>query len=209
MRRLWEIVTWPASAAAIAIGRLPAATGRAAGQQALVVRDNIRHRRAIEERPSRRDRPANAKSSSPTPISCPGAAFAGPLRCRTSRRADHGIFQGKVEYRLQHFATQALTALLEAGIRVFEYRRSFLHAKVAVIDGQWATVGSSNIDPSACCSPRKPMSSSVTATWRPLHTSLHQVLAADTAELRRRNGDACTGIPACCAGPVISWCAWR
>jgi len=30
---------------------------------------------------------------------------------------------------------------------LFEYRKSFLHAKVAVIDGHWATVGSSNIDP--------------------------------------------------------------
>jgi phosphatidylserine/phosphatidylglycerophosphate/cardiolipin synthase-like enzyme len=32
-------------------------------------------------------------------------------------------------------------------MRIFEYHRSFLHAKVAVIDDHWATVGSSNIDP--------------------------------------------------------------
>jgi cardiolipin synthase len=32
-------------------------------------------------------------------------------------------------------------------VRIFEYRRSFLHAKVAVADEAWATVGSSNIDP--------------------------------------------------------------
>jgi len=30
---------------------------------------------------------------------------------------------------------------------VFEYTPAFLHAKVAVVDGRWATVGSSNIDP--------------------------------------------------------------
>jgi cardiolipin synthase len=30
---------------------------------------------------------------------------------------------------------------------IAEYHRSFLHAKVAVIDDRWATVGSSNIDP--------------------------------------------------------------
>ena len=29
---------------------------------------------------------------------------------------------------------------------MFEYHRSHLHAKVAVVDGRWATVGSSNID---------------------------------------------------------------
>ena len=32
-------------------------------------------------------------------------------------------------------------------MRIFEYHRSHLHAKVAVVDGYWATVGSSNIDP--------------------------------------------------------------
>ena len=37
--------------------------------------------------------------------------------------------------------------LLDAGVEIYEYQRSFLHAKVAVIDGSWATVGSSNIDP--------------------------------------------------------------
>jgi cardiolipin synthase len=58
------------------------------------------------------------------------------------------VLQGRVEYRLLHYATQALYGkLLGAGIRIFEYQRSFLHAKVAVIDRHWATVGSSNIDP--------------------------------------------------------------
>jgi cardiolipin synthase len=32
-------------------------------------------------------------------------------------------------------------------VRIFEYHRSHLHAKVAVVDEHWATVGSSNIDP--------------------------------------------------------------
>ena len=32
-------------------------------------------------------------------------------------------------------------------MRILEYAPSFLHAKVAVIDGDWATVGSSNLDP--------------------------------------------------------------
>lgn len=37
--------------------------------------------------------------------------------------------------------------LLNAGIEIHEYSPSFLHSKVAVIDGHWATVGSSNLDP--------------------------------------------------------------
>ena len=57
------------------------------------------------------------------------------------------LLQGRIEYTLPHLATQALyPPLLAAGIEIVEYHRSFLHAKVAVID-DWATVGSSNIDP--------------------------------------------------------------
>jgi cardiolipin synthase len=36
--------------------------------------------------------------------------------------------------------------LLESGIRVFEWNGSMLHAKTAVADGQWARVGSSNLN---------------------------------------------------------------
>jgi phosphatidylserine/phosphatidylglycerophosphate/cardiolipin synthase-like enzyme len=36
--------------------------------------------------------------------------------------------------------------LLAAGVKVVEYRKTQLHAKVAVIDDDWATVGSSNVD---------------------------------------------------------------
>ena len=37
-------------------------------------------------------------------------------------------------------------ALLRAGVRVFERHDTLLHAKTCVIDGVWATVGSSNLD---------------------------------------------------------------
>jgi cardiolipin synthase len=36
--------------------------------------------------------------------------------------------------------------LLEAGAKVYEYAGPMLHAKTAVIDGVWSTVGSSNLD---------------------------------------------------------------
>jgi cardiolipin synthase len=36
--------------------------------------------------------------------------------------------------------------LLKAGVKVYEFRAAMLHAKTAVIDGVWATVGSSNMD---------------------------------------------------------------
>ena len=37
--------------------------------------------------------------------------------------------------------------LLAAGVEIHEYTAGFLHAKVAVVDQLWATVGSSNLDP--------------------------------------------------------------
>jgi cardiolipin synthase len=40
-------------------------------------------------------------------------------------------------------------ALLEAGIRVFEWNGSMLHAKTAVADGRWARVGSTNLNPAS------------------------------------------------------------
>jgi cardiolipin synthase len=46
-----------------------------------------------------------------------------------------------------HAARPVYEALLAAGVEIYEYSASFLHAKVAVIDGHWATVGSSNLDP--------------------------------------------------------------
>lgn len=38
------------------------------------------------------------------------------------------------------------SGLLKAGVRVFEYNHTHLHAKTALIDDQWSTVGSSNLD---------------------------------------------------------------
>jgi cardiolipin synthase A/B len=58
------------------------------------------------------------------------------------------LLQGKVEYVLQHYASRALYgSFLDAGIEIHEYHKSYLHAKVAVVDCCWSTVGSSNIDP--------------------------------------------------------------
>jgi cardiolipin synthase len=58
------------------------------------------------------------------------------------------LLQGRVEYAIQHYAQRFLFgSLLAAGVEIHEYHPAYLHAKVGVIDGRWATVGSSNIDP--------------------------------------------------------------
>jgi cardiolipin synthase len=39
-----------------------------------------------------------------------------------------------------------LGRLLQAGLEVYEYGPAMLHAKTMVVDGRWATVGSTNLD---------------------------------------------------------------
>jgi cardiolipin synthase len=47
---------------------------------------------------------------------------------------------------LQPFSRAGYRPLLEAGIRVFEWNGTMLHAKTAVADGRWARVGSTNLN---------------------------------------------------------------
>jgi cardiolipin synthase A/B len=45
------------------------------------------------------------------------------------------------------YATRSIyEILLASGVRVFEWEGRVLHAKTAVVDASWATVGSSNLD---------------------------------------------------------------
>ena len=43
-------------------------------------------------------------------------------------------------------ARSGLRPLLDAGVRVFEWNGSMMHAKTAVVDGRWARVGSTNLN---------------------------------------------------------------
>ena len=116
---------------------------------AFLVRDNLRHRRDIENVYLRAIGSAKSELLLANAYFLPGRHFRRALLAAAARGVRVTILlQGRVEYLLLDYATRALYgSLLGAGVRIFEYRRSFLHAKVAVVDGTWATVGSSNIDP--------------------------------------------------------------
>lgn len=47
---------------------------------------------------------------------------------------------------VRHAGHVSFAELLETGVRIFEYHRTMLHAKVAVVDGAWSTIGSMNFD---------------------------------------------------------------
>jgi cardiolipin synthase len=116
---------------------------------ALVVRDNLRQRRAIERSYIQAIGRAKQNIDIACPYFYPGVRFRRALERAAGRGvAVRLLLQGKVDYRFAALAARVLyDSLLGRGIRIYEYTPAFLHAKVAVVDGQWATVGSSNIDP--------------------------------------------------------------
>jgi cardiolipin synthase len=113
------------------------------------IRDNLRHRRDIERAYLAALRTSRREIIIATAYFFPGVRFRRALLSAAARGVKVTLLlQARVEFRLLHHASRALYGqLLAAGVAIQEYHRSFLHAKVAVVVGQWATVGSSNIDP--------------------------------------------------------------
>lgn len=148
-RQLWERVAWARFRHRLRAPVPPPSPACGCVHAALLIRDNLRHRRDIEE--AYLDAILSAKDEVllASAYFLPGRRFRHALLDAARRGVRVTLLlQGRVEYALLHHATQALYgALLAGNIRIHEYRRGFLHAKVAVIDGRWATVGSSNIDP--------------------------------------------------------------
>jgi cardiolipin synthase A/B len=116
---------------------------------ALVLRDNLKHRRDIEHvfihgiQTARHD----------IVIACayflPGRRFRRLLRDATARGVRVVLLlQGSTDHVLLQWATRALYEnLLDHGVEIHEYEKSEMHAKAAVFDGRTAMVGSSNLDP--------------------------------------------------------------
>lgn len=130
--------------------RTPAQTEALAPMRAaFVLRDNLRRRRAIERSYIDAIRRARVRVDLISPYFYPGRAFRRVLRQAARRGVQvRLLLQGKVDYRIAGLAARALyDELLADGVRIFEYTPAFLHAKVALVDDDWATVGSSNIDP--------------------------------------------------------------
>ena len=118
-------------------------------QVAFVVRDNLKRRRAIERSYIEAVRRARHSVDIACPYFYPRRAFRRSLQAAAQRGVQVRLLtQGKVDYRLAALAARVLyDELLARGVRIYEYTPAFLHAKVAVVDDDWATVGSSNIDP--------------------------------------------------------------
>ena len=94
-------------------------------------------------------RAASARVWITNPYFLPDARLVHALVEAARRRVDVRILvPARSDMPLVDIAARPIFRHLVArGVRVFQYRRAVLHAKTAVVDGRWATVGSFNLDP--------------------------------------------------------------
>jgi cardiolipin synthase len=150
-QRLWAVVTWSQlkerGRPKVRLKPDPRPRGQQLAQ--LIIRDNLRHRSDIEQAYLEAINDAKNEIVIASPYFLPGLNFRHALMDAAARGVRVILLlQARVEYVLMHFASRALyAALLDHGIEIWQYHKSFMHAKVAVVDRLWATVGSSNIDP--------------------------------------------------------------
>jgi cardiolipin synthase len=78
----------------------------------------------------------------------PDAPMLGALQDAARRGVDvrvvvPGVREGGMVFYASH---SFFEAMLGSGMRIYQMREAVLHAKTAVIDGRWSTVGSTNMD---------------------------------------------------------------
>ncbi len=150
MRRLWALVSWSSLRKRREREKLRLRLPPPRQDQVnFLFRDNLRHRNDIEKAYLAAIAEARSEIIIANAYFLPGHAFRHALLDAARRGVRVMLMlQGRTDHLLLHFAAQALYhGLLREGVEIHEYRAGFMHAKVAVIDGWWATVGSSNIDP--------------------------------------------------------------
>lgn len=183
------------------VGRLPPVCA------AFVMRDNLRRRTTIEHAYADAIRGARQRVDIICPYFYPGQRIRGALRGAARRGVRvRLLLQGKLDYRLAGWAAQALYAdLLGHGVEIYEYTPAFLHAKVAVVDEDWATVGSSNIDPLSLL---VNLEANVVVRDRPFATRLAEEIEAALAVSERVGERSGKGLRALFHRALVAWFAY-
>ena len=123
--------------------------GAGSGQAQLTIRDNHKHRNDIEQQYLQAIRSARQRLLIANAYFFPGYRLLHEIR----RAALRGvrvelILQGQPDMPIARFSARILyDYLLRGGVSILEYNCRPLHGKVALVDDEWATVGSSNLDP--------------------------------------------------------------
>jgi cardiolipin synthase len=115
----------------------------------LVSRDNGAHTTDIEHQYRIAIRAARERIVIANAYFFPGYRLIRDLRRAARRGVDvRLILQGTPDMAIVKVGASALYGhLAKAGVRIFEYCERPLHGKVALVDHEWSTVGSSNLDP--------------------------------------------------------------
>ncbi len=127
----------------------PSPLGVDGARATLLLRDNVSHRHDIERAYLKAIGEARQDVVIANAYFIPGRK----LRRALTLAAERGVrvrllLQGRYEHFLQYRAARPVyQRLVDAGIEIHEYAPSALHAKVAVVDRRWSTVGSTNLDP--------------------------------------------------------------
>jgi cardiolipin synthase len=120
------------------------------GAQALfVTRDNRKHSSDIERHYRIAIRAARKQVIIANAYFFPGYRLLREMRKAARRGVDvRLILQGEPDMPIvKTAATMLYHHLMKSGVHIYEYCERPLHGKVAVSDSEWATVGSSNLDP--------------------------------------------------------------
>ncbi|MDB5842667.1 MAG: cardiolipin synthase [Herminiimonas sp.] len=113
----------------------------------LVVRDNLRNRRTIQRAYLYALGHARKSALLANPYFAPGRKMRDALASAAERGVDVTLLLGVGQFRIQDAVARSYyPKLLRSGVKIVEYRKTQLHGKVAVVDDDWATVGSSNYD---------------------------------------------------------------
>ncbi|HLT99501.1 MAG TPA: cardiolipin synthase ClsB [Burkholderiaceae bacterium] len=116
---------------------------------AWVSRDNDEHTDDIERHYRFVIRAAQKQITIANAYFFPGYKLLRDMRRAAKRGVDvRLILQGEPDMPwVRSAATLLYDYLLSGGVKIYEYCERPFHGKVATVDGQWATVGSSNLDP--------------------------------------------------------------
>nr|WP_245964753.1 cardiolipin synthase ClsB [Trinickia dinghuensis] len=114
---------------------------------AFIARDNFVNRRAIEKAYLVAIGRARHEILLANPYFVPGRKLRRALVAAARRGVDVRLLIGRKEFlALDRAVPYLYRTFLGAGAKISEYEKTVLHGKVAVVDSNWATVGSSNLD---------------------------------------------------------------
>ncbi|MCP8899692.1 cardiolipin synthase ClsB [Gilvimarinus xylanilyticus] len=116
---------------------------------AFVSRDNRRNRSNIEKSYLAAMRQAKKRIWIANAYFFPGYRFMRAIRQARKRGVEVNlILQGDPDIPFALTLARTLyEVLVRSGVNVYEYRDRPLHAKIALVDDEWSTIGSSNLDP--------------------------------------------------------------